>query len=429
MAWFYAQREGGVEAIRGIGRDVKLVCLPFRLDTSWSLRMGQTTARSGGRTECQAVAPAYRRLSDAVKEGVMHRITFAFIGCLLALPTPGVADAPQPPRAYLQFNGMNNFVEVPDSRDFSVSTTGGLAVSAWMRPDTLTFASTEGSGYVHWMGKGEGAQQEWTFRMYSQANSENRENRISFYVFNLAGGLGVGSYFQDPITAGQWIHVVGVADGQSTHIYKNGVLRKSDVYQGSITTQHGTAPLRMGTRDFRSYFQGGLAEVRVWNRVLTATEVGDLYALSIVPPQGLVAEYLFNRGTGNVARDTKDSHDGIISGATWQCAATPANLCLGNGRFAVQVSWRVPSQGTNGVGNAVGLTSDTGYFWFFTSNNIELMIKVVDGRVFNNKFWVFYGALSNVEYTITVTDMASGAVKTYNNSSGTLASVADTSAF
>ena len=55
--------------------------------------------------------------------------------------------------------------------------------------------------------------------------------------------------------------------------------------------------------------------------------------------------------------------------------------------------------------------------------------KVVDGRAFNNKFWVFYGALSNVQYTITVTDTTTNAVKTYVNPNGNLASVADVTAF
>jgi hypothetical protein len=57
------------------------------------------------------------------------------------------------------------------------------------------------------------------------------------------------------------------------------------------------------------------------------------------------------------------------------------------------------------------------------------VVKVVDGRSFNGKFWVFYGALSNVEYRITVTDSVTGDVKVYTNPSGQLASVADTAAF
>jgi hypothetical protein len=53
----------------------------------------------------------------------------------------------------------------------------------------------------------------------------------------------------------------------------------------------------------------------------------------------------------------------------------------------------------------------------------------VDGRAFNNRFWFFSGALSNVEYTITVTDTVTGAVRTYFNPSGTLASIADLTSF
>ena len=117
------------------------------------------------------------------------------------------------------------------------------------------------------------------------------------------------------------------------------------------------------------------------------------------------------------------------AGVEASCVSGPSALCLNASRFRVDVSWRVPSQGTSGAGSAVALTGDTGYFWFFSSNNVELVIKVVDGRAFNNHFWVFYGALSDVEYRITVTDTTTGAVKTYFNPSGNLASVADVSAF
>jgi minor extracellular serine protease Vpr len=111
------------------------------------------------------------------------------------------------------------------------------------------------------------------------------------------------------------------------------------------------------------------------------------------------------------------------------CSVDSQTLCLNSTRFKIQVSWSVPSQGTSGNGTAVPLTGDTGFFWFFSSNNVELVIKVLDGRGLNGKFWVFYGALSNVQYTITVTDTQTGLFRTYNNQSGTMASVADTSAF
>jgi len=117
------------------------------------------------------------------------------------------------------------------------------------------------------------------------------------------------------------------------------------------------------------------------------------------------------------------------SASAQACVANSTTLCLNASRFKVQVAWQVPAQGTSGVGTGIALTSDTGEFWFFSANNIELVVKVVDGRAFNNKFWVFYGALSDVQYTITVTDTTNQAVKTYTNPSGNLASVADVAAF
>jgi hypothetical protein len=119
----------------------------------------------------------------------------------------------------------------------------------------------------------------------------------------------------------------------------------------------------------------------------------------------------------------------VYEAAPTPCIAGGTALCLNGGRFRVSAEWSVPAQGQSGQAAAVPLTADTGYFWFFSSNNIELVVKVVDGRSFNGKFWVFYGALSNVEYRITVTDSVTGDVKVYSNPSGRLASVADTAAF
>jgi hypothetical protein len=46
--------------------------------------------------------------------------------------------------------------------------------------------------------------------MYSRDNTEVRANRISGYVFNQGGGLGAGSYFEDRVRPGEWIHLVSL---------------------------------------------------------------------------------------------------------------------------------------------------------------------------------------------------------------------------
>ncbi len=111
------------------------------------------------------------------------------------------------------------------------------------------------------------------------------------------------------------------------------------------------------------------------------------------------------------------------------CVADAETLCLNSARFQVRVAWQALAFGTCGDGQAIPVTADTGQFWFFDAANIELVVKVLDGRDVNGYFWVFYGALSNVQYTITVTDTQTGAVKTYTNPQGTMASAADTAAF
>ena len=103
------------------------------------------------------------------------------------------------------------------------------------------------------------------------------------------------------------------------------------------------------------------------------------------------------------------------------------SLCLASNRFVATVEWKTAAG--RGSGRASTVTADTGTFWFFDPANVELVVKVVDGRALNGRFWVFYGALSNVEYTLTVRDTATGATRVYRNPAGRLASVGDTEAF
>ena len=151
------------------------------------------------------------------------------------------------------------------------------------------------------------------------------------------------------------------------------------------------------------------------------TGLSDLHVLSMtVAPASPPTVYAGTQSAG-VFRAVTD--------AVGVCSVGTTNLCLQANRFRVEVAWSVPADGRNGLGQAIPLSADTGTFWFFDSANYELMIKVLDGRGINGHIWVFYGALSNVQYTITVTDTQTGAIKNYTNPSGTLASVADTSAF
>ena len=184
-------------------------------------------------------------------------------------------------------------------------------------------------------------------------------------------------------------------------------------------------------------FFGSLSSVHY---TVTVTDTQTLAARRYVNPSGTLASVADTdafgpRGAKRASRASTSAAPYVTS--TWragsgkgaaQCTAGPTRLCLQQGRFAVEVAWR-DFAGGSGVGTASPLTTDTGSFWFFSPSNVELMVKVLDGRSVNGKFWVFFAALSTVEYTVTVTDTATGAQRVYVNPSGQLASIADTNAF
>src|SRR5262249_137482 len=85
-----------------------------------------------------------------------------------------------------------------------------------------------------------------------------------------------------------------------------------------IHLQAGPAPLRFGTKDLGSFFEGGLTRVRLWNRALAASEISALYATDLAPKVGLVGEFLLSVNTGTTAVDTAQENNGNIFNATWE---------------------------------------------------------------------------------------------------------------
>lgn len=115
------------------------------------------------------------------------------------------------------------------------------------------------------------------------------------------------------------------------------------------------------------------------------------------------------------------------------CEATETSLCLGNGRFEVTGEW-TDFQGQDGVAHAVaddfkGL-GNYGVLWFFSEDNPEMAVKVLNACSYNGHYWVFLSPASTVEYVIRVRDVQTGQQKTYSNALGHVPSLtADTTAF
>ena len=123
------------------------------------------------------------------------------------------------------------------------------------------------------------------------------------------------------------------------------------------------------------------------------------------------------RRDGNLMRQAACGDDGAVF--------------LHGGRFQITARWAT-ANGQSGAGQARQLTDDSGYFFFFDENNVELVVKVLDAcdREGFNNYWFFAGGLTNVEVTLHVVDTQSGESKTYLNPLGeAFQPIQDTNAF
>jgi ELWxxDGT repeat protein len=135
---------------------------------------------------------------------------------------------------------------------------------------------------------------------------------------------------------------------------------------------------------------------------------------------------LFAADDGTVGRELW----GIsLAGETGTCVADAGTLCFQDGRFAARVEWTDQRSGDSGVGGALPGVGRTGSFWFFRPDNTELVVKLLDGRRINGYFWFFYGALTDVEYDLVVTDTLADRTRTYHNPPGWSCGGGDTTAF
>ncbi len=116
-------------------------------------------------------------------------------------------------------------------------------------------------------------------------------------------------------------------------------------------------------------------------------------------------------------------------GVVGPCVANDTTLCLLAGALRVEVDWKNQhAGGALGTGHAGALSTKTGSFWFFSADNVELLVKALDGGPVNGHYWFFYGALSDVEYWVRVTQTVTGEVAVFHNPPGEICGAGDVSA-
>ncbi|MCE2558266.1 MAG: fibronectin type III domain-containing protein [Acidobacteria bacterium] len=168
-----------------------------------------------------------------------------------------------------------------------------------------------------------------------------------------------------------------------------------------------------------------------WAQVMTADATAGQATVGNLEAEAPYTFRLRTRSDGKVSAWSGEvsATTGAVSGA---CRTGEQYLCLAEGRFEVQAHWKNHLQeGDFGIATSVPIevSDESGMFWFFNSSNIELVVKTLDGRGINGHYWVFFGALSNVEYWVTVRDTEGGGRRTYHNPPAENCGQSDTMAF
>lgn len=130
-----------------------------------------------------------------------------------------------------------------------------------------------------------------------------------------------------------------------------------------------------------------------------------------------------NSAFSNIAGASTDATPG-------PCVASGGAICINDSRFRVDVDFRTSTGPGTAVGVPLDFAPDSGVLYFFSPSNLEMLIKVLNACPLNDRYWVFFAATTNVEFTLTVTDTQSGKTKVYFNPlNNAAAPVQDTSAF
>ena len=125
----------------------------------------------------------------------------------------------------------------------------------------------------------------------------------------------------------------------------------------------------------------------------------------------------------------------VAAGAT--CVASSTTVCLLNDRFGVKVDYVNPfSNPPNQPGTFLAArllqgvqNPDTALFGFSSAQAVEVVVRLQDTRPFAPRFDVYYGGMTDVGYTVSVTDTVTGVTRQYANTAGTVGGGVDRSSF
>lgn len=168
----------------------------------------------------------------------------------VAGPVPPAVPGLESGNTAFEFNGTDTAVAIS-----SLGISGGLTACAWINPTAL-------SGEQAIVGE----DASWTMKLYN--------GEIRFTTPGILDHTSSGA----PLTAGVWQQVAVTFNPSTTggaRFYVNGQLIGS-LDASSLTK--GSVAFYIGKNQWGQYFSGGIDEVAIYNRVLSADEIATIYA-------------------------------------------------------------------------------------------------------------------------------------------------------
>ena len=182
----------------------------------------------------------------------------------------------------LKFDGSNDYINAGTGSsldDIQSQGGGGMTVAFWIRPDTNTInsiiqkgAASNGTGY-------------WQI----QKNSTTNPARLRFAK---EGGTDSSKNYNSLLVNNVWQHIVLTWDGSMTLstgvvVYRNGVLQTNlSATDGATANSDESGNLMLGSANgISDYLDAGLDDVRIYNRILTQSEITYLYNMGAATKQ------------------------------------------------------------------------------------------------------------------------------------------------
>ena len=164
----------------------------------------------------------------------------------------------------LSFDGVNAYVEVPDSA--SLDSTGVITIECWVK--------REQAAYQTLISKWSAADNQRSYLVALTA-----DNNVRFWITS-SGMWGNLKELTSYGTVGtEWTHIAATYDGDKMNIYIDGV-KDANEFSSTIFIFTGTAKLMFGVHPaymthgwVPGYFKGILDEVRIWDIALTEFQV------------------------------------------------------------------------------------------------------------------------------------------------------------